>query len=964
MAKLSNINGRFAVEDDGAIQFNGSAGVNGYVLESRGDSSPPVWTDRDTGNVIGTGTENKVVRWNAAPATGDSQTIGDGPITFSGSAATANSTFGGIVGMGSTGIYAGTNAQLNLPGRGLAIKNDKNGSDNNWSYIENTATGSSSNLNFYTGNNAAALTLAHNGDATFTGDVTTDGNVTIANSSPDLYFVPSASFYSFRVSAQENVANTFEITPSTAAGGSTYSNPALSISHIGNSTFAGNVTTDGIYKITTAPDGNILELDQGGRSMDIGVYFSSNSTDSEWQFKTSTGNVNGATTNALVIKPLQATFAGQVTTSQPNSGLDYPILIGVGSAGSGTIGYQTRAQFKDIHDIAFNIDAANLGSSQWVKIGTLSNFGQSGYTFVMCFYGHTGYNASNTQDWNFKLFMKTSNGNAGGLHNAFFNTWVEHTGNNTASPELKWVNTNASGTPTAGGTSFVLYMNVPQFVSGSIYTVKKHSGNWTSNNTTGQSDPGANSTTVLKAESTFNILDTNVGIGTASPSAKLEIKATGATTGLTFKTTDSSGNENFFIQDGGRAGVRYYPFTIGQTSGTSAASGARFQVATTAGDFVVLNDGKTGIGTDSPSANLHVSSTSTATLKVGTTGVADASVDIRGYDAGVHIGDATNGLRWAIWNDGPSTSSSLKFGSYALGTWYANSSQVVTMKSDGNVGIGTTTPSFQLSIENHDTTTSTATMEIDGKRTNGTDGPVGEMIFSNNGDTCATVAAYRDTADNRGALYFQTQEGTSGFSTKMIIRNSARIEMSADVTMSGSVGIGETTLQRKFNLYDGTDTWTRVRCGASTADWLHGIAGSDHTYKWYNQSSNGGVGYKMALATSGVLTVSSDVVAYGSPSDKRLKENIKPIESALDKVTKLQGVTFDWKKSNSILNIKEDIGFIAQDVQKVIPELVRENEDGMLSMRHQGIAPILLEAIKELKAEIEELKSNKCNCNK
>ena len=115
---------------------------------------------------------------------------------------------------------------------------------------------------------------------------------------------------------------------------------------------------------------------------------------------------------------------------------------------------------------------------------------------------------------------------------------------------------------------------------------------------------------------------------------------------------------------------------------------------------------------------------------------------------------------------------------------------------------------------------------------------------------------------------------------------------------------------------------------------------------------------------NGTFTASGDVVAFGSPSDKRLKENIKPIESALDKAMKLQGVTFDWKKSDSILSIKKDIGFIAQDVQKVAPELVRENEDGYLSMRHQGITPILLEAIKELKAEIEELKLNKCNCNK
>lgn len=111
-----------------------------------------------------------------------------------------------------------------------------------------------------------------------------------------------------------------------------------------------------------------------------------------------------------------------------------------------------------------------------------------------------------------------------------------------------------------------------------------------------------------------------------------------------------------------------------------------------------------------------------------------------------------------------------------------------------------------------------------------------------------------------------------------------------------------------------------------------------------------------ARFTNSSLTVIGDLVAYGTPSDKNYKENIKPIESALDKAMKLQGVTFDWKKSDSILDIKEDIGFIAQDVQKVLPELVRKNEDGKLSLRQQGITPILLEAIKELKAEIEELK--------
>ena len=116
------------------------------------------------------------------------------------------------------------------------------------------------------------------------------------------------------------------------------------------------------------------------------------------------------------------------------------------------------------------------------------------------------------------------------------------------------------------------------------------------------------------------------------------------------------------------------------------------------------------------------------------------------------------------------------------------------------------------------------------------------------------------------------------------------------------------------------------------------------------------------LNSSGTFTVSGDVVAYGSPSDISLKENIKPIENALDKVEKLQGVTFDWKdKQENILHIKEDIGFIAQDVQKVLPELVRKNENGKLSLRHQGVIPILLEAIKELREEVKQLKT--CNCN-
>jgi hypothetical protein len=108
-----------------------------------------------------------------------SQTDGDNAIVVRNAAGTTNiqlqgdgdATFAGIVGVGSTGVYAGTNAALNLPGKGIALKNDKAGSNNNWSYINNTATAGSSNINFATGQASSALTLAHNGNATFAGSI-------------------------------------------------------------------------------------------------------------------------------------------------------------------------------------------------------------------------------------------------------------------------------------------------------------------------------------------------------------------------------------------------------------------------------------------------------------------------------------------------------------------------------------------------------------------------------------------------------------------------------------------------------------------------------------------------------------------------------------------------------------------------------------------------------------------------
>ncbi len=182
--------------------------------------------------------------------------------------------------------------------------------------------------------------------------------------------------------------------------------------------------------------------------------------------------------------------------------------------------------------------------------------------------------------------------------------------------------------------------------------------------------------------------------------------------------------------------------------------------------------------------------------------------------------------------------------------------------------------------------------------------------------------------------------------------DSKYLRSNADDTSSGSL----TVVSYKFNgnASNPTNTTATIYDQSNV-----GLTASAHNFSIRNY--NGSSMVESARFTTGSLTVIGDVIAFGTPSDISFKENIKPIENALDKVEKLQGVTFDWKESDSILDIKQDIGFIAQDVQKVLPELVRKNDNGKLSLRHQGIISVLTEAIKELSDRIKVLEDGSTN---
>ena len=113
------------------------------------------------------------------------------------------------------------------------------------------------------------------------------------------------------------------------------------------------------------------------------------------------------------------------------------------------------------------------------------------------------------------------------------------------------------------------------------------------------------------------------------------------------------------------------------------------------------------------------------------------------------------------------------------------------------------------------------------------------------------------------------------------------------------------------------------------------------------------------MYSDGNFHADADVFAFSTStgSDIRLKENVRPLENCLEKVLKLDGVIFDWKKDNRGIN---QYGFIAQQVEEHVPDLVKEvegfeDEGQIKALNYEGVIPMLVEAMKEQQNIINRL---------
>jgi hypothetical protein len=183
--------------------------------------------------------------------------------------------------------------------------------------------------------------------------------------------------------------------------------------------------------------------------------------------------------------------------------------------------------------------------------------------------------------------------------------------------------------------------------------------------------------------------------------------------------------------------------------------------------------------------------------------------------------------------------------------------------------------------------------------------------------------------------------------------NATKINYLSDVTSNIQAQINAAAGSGGTTYYAGTGisiSGTTIRC---TVDSAAEVGLSNFTQSAGN--------YTLCSANSFICT--GDITAFYS-SDINLKENIQVIPNALEKISAIRGVSYDWKDhvltakrdAPLYLNPKHDIGVIAQEVEAVIPEIVAERQDGTKGVRYERLIALLIEGIKELKAELEVLK--------
>ena len=390
----------------------------------------------------------------------------------------------------------------------------------------------------------------------------------------------------------------------------------------------------------------------------------------------------------------------------------------------------------------------------------------------------------------------------------------------------------------------------------------------------------------------------NVAIGTATASAPLDIHATG--TNAQFNGT---GANNAYLQFQ-NAGVNKW-----RVGNTYAAGVNNYEIYNNPNTTTAISiNGSTSVATINKGTRLG-----------GTSG--DDQLYVYGTSPSIRVMDAfPSPTKTAFFGLATATNNFIQgsaSGDVAIGTAFGGKiligtasgtvNPTMTFTNAGNVGIGTTSPSDRLNV----------VVSANGNNTR-FDGPTSGLIIQTNAST-TDIISYGGTTPAYRALNFSTSAGTN-----------------MTITTAGSVCIGTTSGIGVLNVqYDGNT--------------INAI-----TTRPINSYSAAAVNFLNISGTSvGYIIANASATAYVTTSDYRLKQDLKQY-NGLDLVNSIKTYDYEWKIDNS-----RAFGVMAHELKEIIPYAVYGEKDGkeMQGVDYSKIVPILVKAIQELSAEIEELKN-------
>ena len=810
---------------------------------------------------------------------------------------------------------------------------------------------------------------------------TTSANYYLTNSEGLAFSTTSASYF-----LGQNIGNAFSTTSANyfVSSSTTIPKTYTSNTFTNSNTFNGSLTAGSTFSIGSL--NGPLQANNGvvSATTSVGVLYGG------------TGLTSAPSYGQLLLGQSNGTYALVSTSS-----------LGItGGSGSGTVGSGTQGQFAFYNANGTTLTATSslyLAQNGNIGIGTTTPWGRLSITGAGT---GSGIAFATTDSGNNPKFVIQDNGNVGiGLIPNVYTDQLQITGRERifsqdtgSTGELNVTGANADAGLTAGVGEALLKLSRNAYIGSQGAAVRYYGGagfsapQWSVGISANANDYRIYSDAVGLTALTVQQTTGNVGIGTTSPGSLFSI---GGIANFTSATTSLYGIGGINIASG--------CFSVNGTCISGGGGGGSGTVSSgTQGQFAFYNTGGTTL---TATSTLFLSQS--GNIGIGTT-TPSSLLSVAGGDFRVTTDSATaftvakNTGTSALQVSTQDSSDDIFQISSSTGTLFLN------VTSGGNLGIGTTSPGSLFSIGGiaNFTSATTSLYGIGGINiASGCFSVNGTCISGGGGGGSGTVSS-----GTQGQFAFYDANGTTVTATSTLFVSQAGyigigtgspaypLDVAGGINASGAVTSGSyVTSVDYFNGMDvrnngglrlqsaGTIVWSnstswagtqdtglsryaanKIAVGNGTANDYSGtlIAGSvgigttspDMPLSVGSDSPSGAVAH--FENSTGSCYINPTTTSLSCSSDSRLKTNVVPLESAqgLAAVLKLNPVTYNWKTEAA--STSPHTGFIAQDVQPILPDLVSQGPDGYYTLNYAGFTPYLVRAVQEIATLSDTFKTN------